>query len=58
MIDGAEHLEPEPKFAFRHARMMDHINNGCLVVVASEGHPCEHLADLVVDMKRRCILSR
>lgn len=49
VVDGAEHLDVEPRALFRTARMMEVVNRGYLVVVGNEGHAAEEFADLVLD---------
>jgi replicative DNA helicase len=52
VVDGAEHLDVEPRTLFRTARMMEVINRGYLVVVGNEGHAAEEFADLVLDERQ------
>jgi len=52
VVDGAEHLDVEPRALFRTARMMEVVNRGYLVVVGNEGHAAEEFADLVLDERQ------
>ena len=52
VVDGAEHLDVEPRALFRVARMMEVVNCGYLVVVGNEGHAAEEFADLVLDERQ------
>ena len=56
VVDGAEHLDVEPRALFRVARMMEVVNCGYLVVVGNEGHAAEEFADLVLD-ERQWVMS-